>query len=170
MIDEEYGFTAKLKYTFVTRNLMKVRDVMKTDVHAIPSTATYEEAARILYEHRIGGAPVVEADGRLVGLVSEKDLFRVMYPYYKSFYTDPESYLDHEERESKINDIRRHPVTSIMTKDAVTIGPDEPIMLAGGTMLAKQVHRLPVVDKGKLVGVVTRGMIYRAILKQNLGW
>lgn len=149
---------------------MKVRDVMKTDVHAIPSTATYEEAARVLYEHRIGGAPVVDADGRLVGVVSEKDLFRVLYPYERSFYHDPESYLDLEERETKLNDIRRHAVTTIMTKDAVTITPDAPIMQAGGLMLAKQVHRLPVVDKGRLVGVVTRGMIYRAILKQKLGW
>lgn len=149
---------------------MKIREVMKTEIHAISSTATYEDAARVLYEHRIGGAPVVDPDGRLVGLVSEKDLFRVMYPYYKSFYNDPESYLDMEKREAKLDDIRRHPVASIMTKDLVTIAPDAPIMLAGGTMLAKQVHRLPVVENGKLVGVVTRGMIYRAILKQRFGW
>ncbi|HWR00156.1 MAG TPA: CBS domain-containing protein [Candidatus Methylomirabilis sp.] len=149
---------------------MKVRDVMKSDVHTIPSTATYEEAARILYDHRIGGAPVVDAEGRLVGLVSEKDFFRVLYPYERSFYTDPEAYLDLEERETKVNDIRHHAVQTFMAKDVVTITPDAPIMQAGGLMLAKQVHRLPVMDEGKLVGVVTRGMIYRAILKQKLGW
>ena len=72
---------------------MKIRDVMSTDVVVIPVEATYEEATRILFEGQVSGAPVVDKEGRLVGVISDKDLYRVLFPWYKSFSEDPEEYL-----------------------------------------------------------------------------
>jgi CBS domain-containing protein len=151
-------------------NDMKIRDIMITDVITIPITATYEEAARILFDKKINGAAVVDEKGRLAGMISEKDLFRVLYPFPQSYYNDPESYLDLEERESKASEIRNKPIAGFMSKNPVTIGPDVPVMHASALMLAKRVHRLPVIENGKLIGNVTRGLIYRAILKHEFGW
>jgi CBS domain-containing protein len=146
---------------------MKVRDIMEAEVLAIPIQASYEDAARVLYTQDVSGAPVVDADGNLVGTVSEKDLFRIMYPFYKSYYEHPESYVDYEEREHKIDEIRTHRVENFMTREVVTIHPEAPVMRAGAIMLARGVNRLPVVEEGKLIGMITRNKIYRKILRYH---
>ena len=146
---------------------MKVRDIMESEVFAIPVHASYEDAARVLYTQDVSGAPVIDADGNLVGTISEKDLFRIMYPFYKSYYEHPESYVDYEEREHKIDEIRTHRVDSFMTRDVVTIHPEAPVMRAGAIMLARGVNRLPVVEEGKLIGMITRNKIYRKILRYH---
>lgn len=149
---------------------MKVRDVMRTDLVLVQKSSTYKEVAKILYDRKISGAPVVDETGRLVGVISEKDLFKVLYPYYKTFYATPQDYADLENRENKAQEVQDHSIEGYMTKDVVTIAPDEPIMSAGATMLARHVHRLPVVENGKLIGMVSRKSIYRAILQQKFGF
>ncbi|MEI6494917.1 MAG: CBS domain-containing protein [bacterium] len=148
---------------------MKVRNVMKSPVVTIDEFSTYEEAAKILYDNQISGAPVIDGQGNLVGLLSEKDLFRVLFPFEKSFYDNPEAYLDFEKREQKINEIRHDVITPYISRKAVTIDPDTPIMKAGGLMLAKGIHRLPVLENGKVVGIVSRKDIFGRIFKNHLG-
>jgi len=148
---------------------MKVREVMEINVIAVPAGASYEEVARLLYKHNKSGAPVVDAEGRVIGAVSEKDLFRIMYPYYRSFYEHPECYADLENRECKMDEIRRHPVEVFMSREVVAIDPEAPVMRAGALMLARGINRLPVIENGKLVGMVSRRDIYRKILEQRLG-
>lgn len=149
---------------------MKVRDIMRTDLVLVKKTATYKEVAKTLYDHKISGAPVVDDEGKLVGMISEKDLFKVLYPYYKTFYATPQAYADLENRENKAQEIQDHPIEEYMSKEVVTISPEEPVMSAGATMLARHVHRLPVMEGGKLIGMVSRKSIYRAILQQKFGF
>jgi CBS domain-containing protein len=158
----------KLSLINLKAKYMKVKDVMITDIITVKKEATYKEVAVVLTNKNISGVLVVDDAGKLIGVVSEKDLFKVLYPYYQSFYETPEQYLDLERREDKINEVFDHKIESFMTKELVTISPDAPIMEAGSLMLAKKVHRLPVVDKGKLIGLVTRELIYRAILNHHL--
>lgn len=148
---------------------MKIRNVMKSPVVTVSEFATYEEAAKILCSNKISGAPVVDGQGNLVGLISEKDLFRVLFPFEKSFYDNPEAYLDFEKRESKIEEIRKDVITPYISRKVITIDPNMPIMKAGGLMLAKGVHRLPVVENGKLAGIVSRKDIFGRIFKNHLG-
>lgn len=147
---------------------MQVRIVMTTPVVTIPLGSTYEDAARILYEKRISGAPVVDEQGRMVGLVSDKDLYRVLYPWYKSFLEDPVEYTDFEAREAKIEEVRTKSIEEFMTRHVFTVDPSTPVMKAGAMMLAHHIHRLPVVEHGKLVGLVTRQDIYRKIVEAHL--
>ncbi len=65
---------------------MRVQDVMQTEVLTIPVGTPYRDVERLLREKQISGAPVVDGEGSVVGIVSEKDLFRVLYPFYRSFY------------------------------------------------------------------------------------
>lgn len=147
---------------------MKVQDVMGTAVITVLPQATYEEAARIMHDHKLSGLPVVDGEGNLVGMISEKDLFKALYPLYHHYILQPEVYLDQEAQENEINDLRTHPVERYMIRKVLTVELDAPILRAGGIMLAYNVHRLPVVERGKLVGIVTREDIYGAILKHHL--
>lgn len=146
---------------------MKVREIMDTKFISIPKDATYEQVFKLLNDNNISGAPVVD-DGRIVGIVSEKDLFRVLFPYYTSYYNNPELYVDYEERENKIEEIKNHKVEIFMSRDFVHIHPDDPVLRAGALMLAKHVSRLPVVENGKLVGMIWRRDIYKTILQRKL--
>ena len=148
---------------------MIVKNVMEKNVITINKDATYYEAAKILCQNNIGGAPVVDEDNNLVGMLSEKDLFKVLYPFYRSYYDNPELYLDAQGRESKATDIRDHKIADFMSKgdEISTVEPNTPIMRAGAILIAKHKHRLPVLDKGKLVGIVSRENIFRTILKKN---
>lgn len=140
---------------------------MKTNVITITKEATYEEAARILYENKLTGVPVVEND-EIVGFISEKDLFRVLFPFYNSYYKHPEMYTDNEQRESKANDIRNHDIGRFMKKDVLTVGPDMPVLSAGALMLANGIHKMPVVENNKIIGIIDREIIYKAIFKDQI--
>ena len=123
---------------------MKINDVMTTDIVSITPETTYAEAAKIMHKHTLSSVPVTNENGDLVGILSEKDLFRVLYPTYEEFYRTPHEVSHHEEFEDNINYIRSKPISTYMTKEVITISPDEPIMKAGALMLAHHIHRLPV--------------------------
>ncbi|MCX6782143.1 MAG: CBS domain-containing protein [Candidatus Magasanikbacteria bacterium] len=146
---------------------MKVRELMDTKYITIPKGSTYEQVFKILYDNNISGAPIVD-DGKIIGIVSEKDLFRVLFPFYTSYYNNPELYVDYEERENKVDEIKNHKVDVFMSRDFVYVHPDDPVLRAGALMLAKHVSRLPVIENGKLVGMIWRRDIYKTILKRKL--
>jgi len=146
---------------------MKVKEIMEPSVISLNIDSTYEEVARVLYTNGISGAPVVDGTGKVVGVVSEEDLFRIIYPFYKSYYDHPEMYADYEAREKKMQEIKNHKVEIFMSKNVVGVYPDTPILQAGAVMLARDIMRLPVIKDGQLVGIINRKAIYHAVLKNN---
>lgn len=148
---------------------MIVRDVMETELVSINHEATYEDAVRTLHEHHITGCVVVNDAGELVGIVSYKDLMRVLFPYYDSYYRSPELYTDFDQRERKASEISKHKISTFMSTNLHVTHPDMPILHAGGMMLAHHIQRLPVMENGKLIGLVTRTKILRELFKKNFG-
>lgn len=147
---------------------MQVKDIMYTDVACLKPTTTFIEAAELFLKHKISGAPVVDDAGKLVGVISEKDLFRAMYPSYKSFYTNPTPYVNNEdELEDSAKEAKNKQIDEIMVKRVVTATPETSILKIGGLMVATGIHRVPVVENGKVVGMVSRGTIYRAVLQAS---
>lgn len=157
----EESLTPKLFY-------MNVQSIMGTNFTTVQEEATYKQVADLLHESEHGCVFVVNQTGQLVGLISEHDLFRILFPYYQSYYLNPEMYTDPKEREQKIEEVQDHPVSRFMCTHMHVATPDEPIMRAGATMLAKNIRRMPVIDQGKLVGVVTRRQIYRTLYEGHL--
>ena len=149
---------------------MKVKDVMKTTLILIHKDTPYCDVAKILHDNKISGAPVIDDDGSLVGIISEKDLFRVMYPHYSSFYNNPEMYFDSEDRENKIYEIKDKKIEHFMTDIIISVDQEMPIMKVGATMIARDIHRMPVLENGKIVGIVSRGDIFKKILQNKLGF
>jgi predicted transcriptional regulator len=102
------------------------------------------DAVDFLLENHITGAPVVDEEDQLVGLLSEKDCLRLIARGVDA-------------------DTPKGSVGDFMTTELSTIEPDMNIYFAAGVFLSHTMRRLPVVDKGKLIGVITRFDILRAI-------
>ena len=149
---------------------MKVRDVMTKGAPCANPHTTYEEVARLLHKHEVGSIAVCDGEGHLIGIVSEKDLYRAMFPEYGDFYESPHAFTNIEKSEDAIDALRERKVEEFMKKNVQTIKQDDPIMKAGGLMLAHHVHQLPVVEDGQYLGMISREDVFSAILKSHLGF
>ena len=114
---------------------MKVREIMTTNVVRIHPDEPVEVAARTLTHYNIGAVPVCNSDGRLCGMVTDRDMVTRCLAAGK----DPE----------------RTKVADVMTGGVITAEPDMALKDAAAVMGSKQVRRLPVVEKGKLCGIVS---------------
>jgi CBS domain-containing protein len=141
---------------------MRINDVMTRDVVSVHPETALKEVARLLVEHRIGGMPVVDADNKVVGVISETDLtIKERGADYKR-----DSILDRLAGRTAADEKRVVATTAgeAMTSPAVTI--EDRIGLAtvreaAIVMLERKVNRLPVTEDGKLVGIITRGDVVR---------
>lgn len=147
---------------------MLVKKIMKTKPVTIKTGTGYREVAEILLNNRISGAPVINASGDMVGVVSEKDLFRALYPTYGYFYTSPEEFVDFERLEKEAREAGDKKVEEFMSARLITTTPETSVLKVGALMIATGIHRVPVVDENnKLIGMVSRGDIYRAIMREH---
>ena len=143
---------------------MKVFDVMTKDVVSVTPETPLKEVARVLADKRVSGLPVV-SDGKVVGVVSEGDLlFKERGPTERkgmlSWLLDPHGI----EAQLKLDATT---VADAMTAPPVTIESRRPLPVAAALMLERGVNRLPVVDDGKLVGIVTRADLVRAFARDD---
>jgi CBS domain-containing protein len=147
-----------------------VRQVMTTDVLSFRPTDTVESAARALSERNLGGAPVTDDDGALLGLLEDDDLIvqdtRLHFPTVISVfgaYLELPSSLRHFE-----SDLRKAvgaTVSDVMDADPPTCGPDDTLENVATVLHDRNASRLPVVDDdGRLIGIVSRGDLVRAIV------
>jgi CBS domain-containing protein len=150
---------------------LKVRDIMQPDVITVGPEATVRELAAILAEHKISGVPVVDESGDVLGMVSESDVIlqdaEFRFPYYIQFLESViylQSFAKFEERFRKTFGTK---VAEVMSDDPVKISPDASIYEAATLMADRKVNRLPVLEEGGLVGIITRGDIVRAIAENK---
>ena len=127
---------------------MNVRELMTTTPVSVEPKATLGEVAMLMKQEDCGSIPVVE-NGRLVGIVTDRDI--VVRGVAAG--TDPKTQR----------------VSTVMSADPVTIGPDDDLAAAEKLMADRQIRRLPVVEKGKLVGIIVTAQIARAGDKRKVG-
>ncbi len=147
---------------------MKAKDIMHGDVMTIKKTLTVYEAVKIFIKKNISGAPVVDDRGKMVGILSEKDIFRAMYPKYDDFYDDTNLRTNFDTIEGRFADITKLKVRDVMTRDIIAVSPDTSLIKIGAIMLARKIHRVLVREKGKPLGIITRRDVYRSIFKNKL--
>lgn len=140
---------------------------MIKEVHTLAPTMTWKQAAEYLMEWGVSAAPVIDDHGKLIGIVSEKDLFRGLFPSYGAWIKHPEAYLDFEELErEQVKDVANRTIEEVMSKELITTGPETPVLQIGALMVARHIHQVPVVHHEKIIGMVKRGKIYNEILKR----
>ena len=142
---------------------MRVRDVMSTDVATVAPATDLRDIAALLVEKRISGVPVVE-NGRVVGVVSERDILFKERPSDGLHRGVLGWLMDEGDLMLKVD---ARTAGSAMTSPAVTIGPDRGVADAASVMLDESFSRLPVVDHGSLVGIVTRHDLVRAFARSD---
>lgn len=145
-----------------------VADIMTRDPIMVHPDTPLDEAIKILAERRISGLPVVDASGKLVGVISEGDLMwresGVTPPPY-IMVLDSVIYLENPSKYQRdLHKALGQTVGEVMTKNVYTIKPEKSLRDAAQLMHEKDVHRLPVLDpNGKAIGILTRGDVVRAM-------
>ena len=145
-----------------------VADVMSHNPILVSPQTLLKEAIQILAEKRISGLPVIDDAGKLVGIISETDLMwqetGVTPPAY-IMILDSVIYLQNPGTyERDLHKALGQTVGEVMSKNPVTISPDKPLREAAKLIQDNKVQRLPVLDNvGKVIGILTRGDIIRAM-------
>ncbi len=148
---------------------MKARDIMSTNLVTISPEATIENAARLMADENISGIPVINNEGEMVGMISEGDLLG------KHKQISPPAYIEFlggifftESQDKYFEDIKRHVATHVkdlMTEKVISINPDTPLEEIATIMFENKIKRLPVLEDGELVGIVSRADVVKAAMQ-----
>lgn len=120
---------------------MEVKDLMKTNVLTIQPDMTVTEAGKLMSEKRVGSLVVVNNKGKIVGILTERDILTDIV--------------------AKGEELRDILVKNIMSKHVITIKPEKTIEEASKLMVKKKIKKLPVVENGKIVGIITASDIVK---------
>lgn len=115
----------------------RLSEVMTRDPVTVPATATLEEAARLMRDNDIGDVLVVDNTGSLYGILTDRDI--VVEGVAGGTHPSSTS------------------VDEVCTHDPVSLGPDDPVAKAAKLMSERAIRRLPIVDNGSLIGIVSLG-------------
>lgn len=135
---------------------MKARDVMTIGAITVRPDSTVGHAARVMVEHGVSGLPVVDAYGKLVGIISELDLLRRdelgtadVRERWLDFWEDADKLAQHYARQ------HGRKVEDVMSHNVVSVGPNDLVSDIVQRMEANRIKRVPVVDEGRVVGIVS---------------
>ena len=147
-----------------------VRDLMTTDVVSVTPETPVDRIARLMGERDISGLPVVDEAGRVVGIVTDLDLI------VRNASLSPPAYLPlldgriPLETPAHYRRRLRHMLGSlardVMTEEVVTIGPDEDVETLATLMEKRKVNPIPVVEAGRMVGIVSRADVVRLMARE----
>jgi len=146
---------------------MKVEDVMTCDVITIGPDDMIDKAARLMADHGVSGLPVVDPQGRLVGIVSEGDLIVRQtpprrLPWWRAFFADGERLArDYQKRVGVA-------IRDVMTPHVVSVARSLPIELAAAVLETHRIRRVPVVSEdGGVVGILSRGDLVKVLAARS---
>ena len=122
---------------------MLVRNRMSRPAVTVRQDADFQKALALMQEKKLRRLPVVDDDGQLVGIIVERDLLVAAMRYLQS----------------------RVEVGDLMTRNVVTVGPDADLNEVARTMLERKIGGLPVVEHGRLVGIITESDIFKRFVE-----
>ncbi len=151
--------------------MLKAKDIMTKEVITVKPETTIEELARLLMKQQISGAPVVDDNGKIVGIVTENDLIsknsRLHIPTILRLF-DAYIPLGTSKMESDIKRMAASTVEDICTKEIITVDEEASVEYIATIMTEKRIHILPVVREGKLVGIVGKKDLIKGISGEAL--
>ncbi len=155
--------------------MIYVENVMKKPPIVVNQNNSIMEAIELFRKHKISGAPVVDDDNNLVGIISESDIIKTLTTHdddinlilpspFDLIELPLKTTLKIEEFKEDIEKALKTKIKEVMTKDVITISPDASINEAANIMVKKNIKRLPVVKDNKLVGIITRGDLMEVLI------
>jgi CBS domain-containing protein len=145
----------------------KAEDIMSTDIFTVSPKDSLHTVSRVFADTETSGAPVVDEIGRIVGIVSEHDIVT----YLSKFEDTGKGDIDPKELPHLAHiyiQASTTPVEEVMTTDVITAKPETSIDMIARLMTENNINRVPIVVKGKLVGMVSRVDILRNIAQVEL--
>ncbi len=153
--------------------MITARDIMTTELTTLTPDMDFASAARVLLDRHINGAPVVDEDGRLVGILCQSDLVaqhkKMPVPTLLTLLDSFVRLTPTKELEKQARKIAAMTVSEAMTSNPVTVKPDTGIEAIAGLMVDSNLHTLPVVDEGRLVGVIGKEDVLRTLVTRPSG-
>lgn len=142
--------------------MKKVEEIMTSDVITVSPGTTIHRAAELLADHGISGLPVVDDQGAVVGILSEGDLIVRQRPrprpsFWRLFFEDGERLAREYQKATGTT------VAEVMTTTLIIIRPDAPLEAAAALLDQHKIRRLPVMEEGRLVGIVSRGDLVKTL-------
>lgn len=148
--------------------MLKVKDIMTEKPITVSPETEIVFASKILLEKRINGVPVVDKQGKLLGIICQSDLIvqqkKLPIPSLFTFLDGFISLTSKKHLESEIQKIAAITVAQAMTVDPVTVSPETNIEYVATLMVEKNFHTIPVLENGILVGIVGKADILRTII------
>ncbi|MFO7311342.1 MAG: CBS domain-containing protein [Bacillota bacterium] len=148
---------------------MLAREIMTADAVAVAPDTSLADVASLMVAERVEGVPVTDGDGHLLGLITATDFLRLLLPNRVRFL-DVDLYLGprrlHQALLKEIAGIR---AADIMTRAVYTVEPDAPLEKVIGLMGEHRVRHLPVVQEGRLVGIIHRMDVVRLFSRWMTG-
>jgi CBS domain-containing protein len=148
--------------------MLKVKDIMTEDLITFLPDTEIAHATKLLLEKGINGVPVVDEMGSLVGILCQSDLIaqqkKLPIPSFFTFLDGfiPLTSIKQLEREAQ--KIAATTVAHAMTPNPVTVRPETSVEEVAALMVGKNFHTLPVVDEGKLVGIVGKKDVLKTLM------
>ncbi len=144
---------------------MKIRDLMTTEVVTVTPNTSLKDVAVLLVDRRISGLPVVDDEQHVLGIVSEADILvregaEGRHEGLLGWLFEPDLGIERKLTATTAGDA--------MSTPAITVGPGVPVHTAANRMVAAGINRLPVVDDGRLIGIVTRADLVRAFARNDI--
>jgi CBS domain-containing protein len=141
---------------------MRVQDVMTRDVITVGPEVTVHKAAQSMADHGVSGLPVVDGDGLVIGIVTEGDLIlREAAPrarhWWQLLFADADALAREYQKAAGTT------VAEVMTRAVITVGPDLGVATAARILADRALRRVPVVRDGRLVGILARGDLVKAL-------
>jgi len=148
--------------------MLTAGDIMTKEVITVTKDTTIRDLAGIITKNRIGSVPVVDSNGALIGIVTESDLIEqdknFHIPTVISLF-DWVIYLESEKKfERELKRMTARTVGDIFTNEVVTVTPATPVSKIADIMSGEKIHAIPVVEGGKLVGIVSRIDLIRSMI------
>ena len=140
--------------------MLTARDIMSKDVVSVSTETSLKELAKIFVETRYSNIPVVDDDGKLLGVISETDLIEQQKPLHIPTVMalfDGVFYLNSEKRfKAEVDRVTATTVGELYQKEPITCSPEMTTRDLAALMSQHKVHLLPVLEEGKMIGVVAR--------------
>jgi CBS domain-containing protein len=153
--------------------MLYARDIMTTEVLTVSPETSISELSKTLENRQVGGVPVVDKGGRLVGVITQNDLVEraldlELPPAINildlHIYLQIPSHLFH-----RVEKMLGTTVGDCMSPNPVTVAPDAPVSRIAALMAKQKVHTIPVLEGGKLVGVIGKMDLVRAMAREPGG-
>ncbi|MDI6615905.1 MAG: CBS domain-containing protein [Syntrophaceae bacterium] len=147
--------------------MLKAGDIMTKEVIAVHPETEIVQAARLLLEHHINGLPVVDQEGRLKGIICQDDLVtqqkKIPIPSYFILLDSLIPLTSQKDIEKALKKMAAVTVGEAMSTDLITVGPDTELEEIATLMVKHNIHTVPVIDGGKLVGVIGKEDILKTL-------